>query len=58
MKAERGRNLGSGQYSEEEDYSDEQYPPVDNRYKQLEDHLKAMEIQEVPGLDFRELGLF
>ena len=39
------------------DYDDEQYPPAEDRYKQLEDRLSAMEIQKIPGLDFRELGL-
>ena len=42
---------------EEVDYSEEQYPPTDDKYKQLEDRLNAMEIQKVPGLDFEELGL-
>ena len=39
------------------DYDDEQYPPAEDRYKQLEDRLSAMEIQKIPGLDFGELGL-
>ena len=42
---------------DEADYSEEQYLPADNKYKQLEDHLNDMEIQRVPGLDFEELGL-
>ena len=42
---------------EEPHYSEEQYPPTDDKYKQLEDRLNAMEIQRVPGLDFEELGL-
>ena len=37
---------------EEVDYSEEQYPPADDKYKQLEDRLSEMEIQKVPGLDF------
>ena len=41
----------------ETDYNEEQYPPADERYKQLEERLSAMEIQKVPGLDFEELGL-
>ena len=59
MKAEKGRNLGSGQYSDEdeEDYSDKQYPPADEKYKQLEDRLNSIEIHKVPGLDFEDLGL-
>ena len=39
------------------DYNDEQYPPAEDRYKQLEDRLSAMEVQRIPGLDFEELGL-
>ena len=34
---------------EEPDYYEEQYPPADDKYKQLEDRLNAMEIQRVPG---------
>ena len=45
------------QASDEDDYFDEQYPPTDVKYKQLEDKLKAVEIQVVPGLDFDDLGL-
>ena len=37
---------------EEADYSEEQYPPADDKYKQLEDRLNTMEIQRVSGLDF------
>ena len=40
---------------EEVDYSEEQYPPANDKYKQLEDHLNSMEIQKVFGLDFEEL---
>ena len=39
------------------DYNDEQYPPAEDRYKQLEDRLSAMEVQRILGLDFKELGL-
>ena len=39
----------------ETDFDDEQYPPAEDKYKQLEDRLKAMEIQQVPGLDFGDL---
>ena len=39
------------------DYNDEQYPPNEDRYKQLEDRLSFMEVQRIPGLDFEELGL-
>ena len=41
----------------ETDFNDEQYPPAEDRYKQLEDRLNSMEIQQVPGLDFGDLGL-
>ena len=41
----------------ETDFNNEQYPPAEDRYKQLEDRLSAMEIQKVPGLDFEDLGL-
>ena len=41
----------------ETDYNDEQYPPAEDKYKQLEDRLSAMEIQHVPGLDFGDLCL-
>ena len=39
------------------DYDDEQYPPTEDKYKQLEDRLSVMEVQRIPGLDFEELGL-
>ena len=42
---------------EEEDYSEEHYPSVDDKYKHLEERLSAMEEQRVPELDFEELGL-
>ena len=58
---EDGRSVSAedrnNQVIEDEDYSDEQYPPTDDKYKQLEDRLKAVEIQKVPGLDFGDLGL-
>ena len=38
-------------------YDEEQYPPAEDRYKQLEDRLSAMEVQRIPGLDFEEFGL-
>ena len=50
-------NNPASKEEEEPDYSEEQYPPADNKYKELEDRLNAMEIQRVPGLDFGELGL-
>ena len=42
---------------EDEDYSEQQYPPADEKYKNLEERLAAMEIQRMLGLDFEELGL-
>ena len=33
VKAKKGSNLDSGQYYDEEDYSDKQYPPSDENYK-------------------------
>ena len=36
---------------------DEQYPPANEKYKLLEERLRAMEIQKVPGLNFDDLGL-
>ena len=41
----------------ETDFNNEQYPPAEDRYEQLEGRLNAMEIQRVPGLDFGDLGL-
>ena len=37
---------------EDKDYSEQQYPPADDKYKNLEDRLAAMEVQRVLGLDF------
>ena len=42
---------------EEADYSEEQYPLTDDKYKELEDRLNAMEIQQIPGLDLGDMGL-
>ena len=52
---EEDNNPGTDE--EEVDYAEEQYPPADDKYKQLEDRLNAMDIQRVPRLDFEELGL-
>ena len=54
-KSMKADNQGSDE--EEANYSDEQYPLADDKYKQLEDSLNVMEIQRVPGLDFEDLGL-
>ena len=32
-------------FDNDTDYNDEQYPPTEDRYKQLEDRLSAIEIQ-------------
>ena len=42
----------------ETDFNEEQYPPAEDKYKQLEDRLNAMEIQQVPGLDFGDRSIF
>ena len=39
------------------DFDEDQYPPAEDKYKQLEDRLSAMEIQKIPVLDFGDLGL-
>ena len=41
----------------ETDFDEDQHPPAEDGYKQLEDRLSAMEVQKVPGLDFGDLGL-
>ena len=51
------RGVPSPVVSDNETDYNEQYPPAEDRYKQLEDRLSAMEIQNVPGLDFGDLGL-
>ena len=58
VKTERS-NPGSNKCldEEEDDYLDEQYPPADEKYKLLEERLRAIEIQKVPGLNFDNLGL-
>ena len=53
----REEDPSPGESDNDTNYNEERYPPDDERYKQLEDHLNAMEIQRVPGLDFEELGL-
>ena len=54
---QEGKNKEVTDHSEakeekENDYSEKQYPPTDEKYKHLEERLSAMEIQKVPGLDF------
>ena len=48
--------FANGQESDD-DYFNEQYPPADIKYKQLEDRLKAIEIQAIPDLNFDDLSL-
>ena len=64
--SEEGEGKGKGaivpsdykaEEEEDEDYSEQQYAPADDKYKNLEERLAAMEIQRVPRLDFEELGL-
>ena len=47
MKVEENNYQGSDE--EDADYSDEQCPPIDDKYKQLNDRLNSMEIQRAPG---------
>ncbi|XP_058783353.1 uncharacterized protein LOC131658035 [Vicia villosa] len=56
-KTDQTSNNGSGKQDEEEEeyYDDEEYP--EDKYRQLEERMKAVEIQKIPGLDFEELGL-
>ena len=53
---QEGKNKeGNNNPESEEDeagYSEEQYPPADDKYKQLEDRINGMKFQRVPGLDF------
>ena len=42
---------------DDDDSYEERYPSADEKYKQLEDKLKAVEIQDVPGLDLGDTRL-
>src|SRR3954471_23071454 len=57
IKTEAKSNHDSTKPSEEEEdyYHEDEHP--DDKYKLLEERMKAMEIQKIPGLDFEELGL-
>src|SRR3954462_5514753 len=57
VKNNQGSHVGSdGQEEEEDEYpQDEDY--ADEKYRLLEEHLRSVEIQKVPGLDFEEVGL-
>ncbi|XP_058784478.1 uncharacterized protein LOC131659283 [Vicia villosa] len=56
-KTDQTSNNGSGKQDEEEEeyYDDEEYP--EDKYRLLEERMKDVEIQKIPGLDFEELGL-
>src|SRR4051812_41075815 len=57
VKTDSKSNHDSAKLSEEEeDYYHEDEHPVD-KYKMLEERLRSVEIQKIPGLDFEELGL-
>ena len=46
IKHEGRNNQGYENVPEDEDYSDKPYPPIDDKYKQLEGRLKAMEMDK------------
>src|SRR3954462_15406141 len=54
-QSNRGSAKPSLLSNEEDDHSGDE--PEDEKYQQLEDRMKAMEIQKIPGLDFNDLGL-
>src|SRR3954463_2276823 len=57
VKNNQGSHVGSdGEEEAEEEYPEDE-DESDERYRQLEERLRSMEIQKVPGLDFEELGL-
>src|SRR4051812_28886255 len=57
IKTDAKSNHDSAKLSEEEeDYYHEDEHPID-KYKMLEERLRSVEIQKIPGLDFEELGL-
>src|ERR1051325_533667 len=51
VKADEGSHHES-QEEEEEEYMSEQYPPDNEKYKQLEDRLNAVENLKMSGLKF------
>src|SRR3954462_15713657 len=57
IKTDAKSNHESAKLSEEEEdyYHEDEYP--DDKYKMLEERLRSVDIQKVPGLDFEELGL-
>src|SRR3954463_6523102 len=57
VKNNQGSHVGSEEEEEEEDeYPQDEYYD-DEKYRILEERLRSVEIQKVPGLDFEELGL-
>src|SRR3954470_7211099 len=56
VKNNQGSHVGSDGEEEEEEYPEDE-DESDERYRQLEERLRSVEIQKVPGLDFEELGL-
>ncbi|XP_058733008.1 uncharacterized protein LOC131604592 [Vicia villosa] len=56
-KTDQKSNNGSVKQDEEEEeyYYEEEYP--EDKYRQLEERMKAVEIQKVSGIDFEELRL-
>ncbi|XP_058729013.1 uncharacterized protein LOC131601256 isoform X2 [Vicia villosa] len=59
VKNNQGSHVGSD--GEEEEEEEDEYPQdedyTDEKYRLLEERLRSVEIQKVPGLDFEELGL-
>src|SRR3954470_17124179 len=57
IKTEAKSNHDYAELSEEEEdyYHEGEHP--DDKYKMLEERLRSVEIQKIPGLDFEELGL-
>src|SRR3954471_10134286 len=58
VKNNQGSHVGSDGQEEEEE--EDEYPQdedyADEKYRLLEERLRSVEIQKVPGLDFEELG--
>src|SRR4051812_1734506 len=58
VKNNQGSHVGSdGQEEEEEDEYPQDEDYADEKYRLLEERVRSVEIQKVPGLDFEELGL-
>ena len=51
------RRIRANIATDDDDSSEEQYPPADEKYKQLKDRLKVVEVQAVPGLNLGDMGL-